>query len=277
MLRSFFPAPAFEAPNDGGNKPWYEGKADEATVGYFTARGWGGDAVTAAIEASKAHREAEKKLGIPSNEVVRFPTKQDDPAWAQVWERLGVGKTAAEYDLSNVKVNGKALDPALATTLQTLAHTLNLPKDRAPILAAEIAKLDVSRATAADAAKVAKIQEERGALVKDWGNHFEANKMVASNAAARFGITPEEINALEGTVGYARTMMFLRDVGMRMGEDKFIRNDQKPGGGTMSVPEAKAQIETLKADRDWVNRYRNGGAAEAKQFSDLTKIIAGVS
>lgn len=277
MLRSFYPRPAFEAPNDpagGVVQPWYTGKADEATAGYFKAHGWDKDPIVAAIEAGKAHRHAETKLGIPSNEVVRFPTKADDPAWSNVWERLGVPKVATGYDLSNVKIGDKALDPALADTLQKVAHSLNLPKDRAPILAQAIAKLEADRTSATQADHTAKIAEEKTALDKNWGANKEANMLIARNAAATLGVTPAEINALESVVGYSKVMEMLRNVGIRMGEDKFIRNENKPGGGVMSKAEAMDKKAELFRDQDWVNRYRAGSAAEGRQMLDLLKIIS---
>jgi len=65
-----------------GAKPWYEGAAAE-DVGYFQNRGWDKvDAKTAAFNAAKAHREAEKLIGAPADKMIRLP---NDPNDAEAW------------------------------------------------------------------------------------------------------------------------------------------------------------------------------------------------
>jgi hypothetical protein len=260
--------------------PWFAGKegVDAETVGYFTTRGWDKDPSVAAIEASKAHRAAEKFIGVPTSELVRVPKEANDARWPEIWQRLGMPKDAAGYDLSNVKgTDDKPLNGAMLDQVRKLAHSLNLPADRAPLLAQELVKLNVEHSAGDDAQRAVKLDEERAALKTNWGNHFEANKFIARNAALKLGVTPVEVDALEQVIGYAKVMEMLRNIGVRMGEDKFVRNDAKPGGGVFSREEAASRLAELKADRDWVKRYSSGGAAEKREMDGLLRIISGVS
>src|SRR5258708_6406048 len=115
------PAPPAGTPPAGtppaSDKPWHDGLAAE-DVGYFQNRGWDKvDAKTAAINAAKAHREAEKLIGAPADKIIRLPNDPNDAeAWRQVRLRLGAPKDAKEYDFSTVKfADGTDLDEPFVT------------------------------------------------------------------------------------------------------------------------------------------------------------------
>lgn len=262
-----------------GPKPWYDGKVTDAElIGHITTKGW--DKKTAdevAVEAIAAHRAAEKMIGAPANELVRIP-KADAPE-AEVkayWAKLGAGSEAKDYDLSTIKRAGdKDLDPALADAIKGAAVANLVPKDKVLGFAAAIVKhLDGVEAEATTV-KTAALVAEKTKLDQNWGVNKEAKLFIAKQAAAKLGIAPEAIAALEGQIGYAAVMEMMRTIGTKIGEDRFVSNPG-PGGGSntvMSKEQAVSRLAELKADKAYVGRYMAGGAAEKREMEALNLLI----
>lgn len=271
------PAPADPAPAPTpAPAAWYDGKVDQETLGHWKNKGWDvNDPVKVATEATKAHREAERFIGAPADQILRMPKDAADEAgWNAVWGRLGKPAEAKDYDLSTVKrADGKELDAALADSIRNAAFAANLPKEAATRMAADFVKhLDgVAAASAAD--HEAKIVEAQAALKKNWGPNFDANMFIAKQAAQKLGVQPAEVDALEKVVGYDRVMEMFRSLGTKMGEDKFVAN---PGGGdnkVMSRDQAVARKAELMNDAAWTKRYMEGGTAENREMLALNTLI----
>lgn len=282
--------PVFEAPNDngGGNNgtPWFKadafkGLVDDHTIGYWQNRYPDklNDPAQLALATSKAHREAEAKLGIPSHEVLRVPSKPDDAGWANVWERLGVPKDAKDYTFKGA--DGKDLEGATADTLREIATKGKLTKEAAQAVAEGVLKLQSKDAETAKTIADGKIAEERTKLQTNWGNNFAANKFIAGQAVAKLAEkigAPElaqAMEALEKQIGYGPVMEMFRVIGVSMGESKFVNSDGKPDGGIMSVEQAKSKREELKRDQGFVKRWNSGDVSARSEMAALDRIIAG--
>lgn len=260
---------------------WYQG-ADAETVGHIQNRGWDKlEPGKAAMEAIKAHREAEKHIGVPADQILRMPKDASDEAgWNAVHERLGYVADPTKYDFTGVKfTDGSQLDQADQDWLRQTAQDLKLSPARALDLAGRLAKfveqVEVSQSTEATAA----LEAERAKLDKDWGANKEAHMFVAKQGAARLGITPEEVASLEKVIGYARIMEAFRKVGELSGEAKFIQNNAPNGdrNGLLTREQAIARKAELMADSAWAKRYMDGGSAEAREMRQLLVIITGES
>ena len=267
-------------PNPNPNPaPWYTG-ADAELVGHITNKGWNTKPVNdVALEAIKAHREAEKFIGAPASQLVRLPTDPNDEAgWNGVYQKLGAPADKTGYDFAEVKnakgepVTGKVID-----SVREIAAALHLPKAAAVRLAQEVLKLDVGRSTEDAAAHEARLIEQRAALDKNWGNNKAINFAIAKEAAAKLGIEPEAVAALEGVIGYDKVMEAFRKIGVAVGEAGFKGggDPQDPNSPKiMSVDQAKARLTELKNDNAWAARYMAGGNAEVREMNNLHTIIA---
>jgi hypothetical protein len=231
----------------------------------------------AALAAITAHREAERFVGVPAEQVVRLPSSPADEAgWKAVWERLGAPATKEGYDFSQIKfADGTPLDPNFAEFMRTQAAAMYLPKDKAVGLTQAFTKFLEGQEAAEAAETTARLAQERDTLAKNWGNNFEANKFVASQAALKLGFTPQEISALEGVVGYAKVMEAMRRVGQSLGEDKYVAGSGSSSGGVMTRDQAVARKAELMADRAWGKSYLEGDAAKVREMTALNVIIAG--
>lgn len=255
---------------------WYAGNAAATPeiIGYWQSRGWHEkDAPTIAFEASKAHQEAAKLIGIPPSELIRIPKAGDAAAQAAMWERLGAPKEAKDYDFANVKRKDGTLPPDdVIAPIREVAASLKLPKDHAPEIAKALVKILDNAEESRTADRTAALQTERADLDKNWGKNKEVNMVVAKNAARALGMSEVEVNALEGVVGYSRVMELLRNIGSKIGEDKFIKSDNPGAPGAMTKEMAADRIRELKADRDWGKRYLDGGQ-NSKEFRELSNLL----
>lgn len=264
----------------GGDKPWTEGLAPEL-LGHVQNRQW--DKLTpaeAAQAAVKAHKEAEGFIGVPADRVLKLPTDAaDKDGWNAVYTRLGRPADPKDYDFSTVKgADGKDLEPAFAEFLRKTAFENNLSKERAIDYAKSVIGFrDASNAEALNAQKL-KVDAEAAELKTNWASNFDANMVIAKAGAAKLGITPEAVAALEGQIGYKNLMETFLKIGIAGGEANFLKPLGGGGDGLiLSVDAAKDKLGSLQKDKDWTRRFLAGGSTEKAEFDKLTKIIAGVA
>lgn len=272
------PAPA-PAPSPAPAAPWWNGKVDDLTSGYMKNRGW--DTLSPedlAIQAMKSHQEAQKLIGVPERQLLRLPEDPNDEAgWRTVRQRLGAGQQESDYDLGGVKfANGEELDPDFVSVFQKTALAAGLPKSQAAEIARGLVRyLDGVEAGQA-AENTAAIAAERSALQKNWGSNWDANMVAARAAANALGVTPEELNSLEGVVGYARTMEMFRNISTRIGEGRFVESpNPSHNQGIMSRDQAIARKAELMRDEAWTKRYLAGDATAGREMTALNTIIVG--
>lgn len=271
------PDPILPDPNATGDKPWYDGKVTDAEIlGHIQTKGWDKKTpIDVAVEAITAHRAAEKLIGAPATEMVRIP--KADAAEADVkafWQRLDAGVEAKDYDLSALKrADGSALDEKLAGVIQAAAAANLVPKSKVLGFADAIVKHLDGLDSEAAAVKTAALTAEQATLTKNWGVNKEANLFIAKQAAAKLGIAPEAVAALEKEVGYAATMEMFRLIGTKIGEDRFINNPANPGSGAMSRDQAVARLEDLKKDKAFTAKYLAGDTAAKREMAALNLLI----
>jgi hypothetical protein len=254
--------------------PWYEGKADAETIGYLQNKGWADDPVKAAIEASKAHRAAERHLGAPADQLIRLPKDGNDPAWNNVWNRLGKPIDPKLYDFSDIKLaDGSAIDDAFADTLRKAAFENHIPKDAAKALASAMVKhAEQSDATDALEAK-AKWDQGVAKIKESWGPKFNANQLQAMEGARKLGISQELYDTMAKAAGVDVIAELFRKIGSGISEDRLVEgNNSSPD----TVEAAMARKAELMADKDWIARFRKNGVHEVNEMRYLNRKITGV-
>lgn len=258
--------------------PWYDA-FDADTKGYIQNKGLDKKtAPEAFLEAAKFHREAEKFVGAPANELVRLPKDPNAPEWKNIYERLGAPKDATGYDFSAIKLaDGTPLDAETTEFMRSTVAPLNLSKDAAVAVTQAVVKLREKIAATELAERTAKLEVQKADLKKNWGANEAANMVVARAAAKALNVAPEAVAALEGQVGYAAVMEMFRTIGSKIGEDRFVTGGGGSNGGVMTRDQAVAEKNSLKADQAWVTRFLSGGTEERKKMEALDRIIVGVT
>lgn len=271
-------AAAAAAAAAGSSSPWHTG-IDGELIGHAQNKGWKlDDPKLAFAAAASAHREAQSKLGVPAEQLLRLPKDASDEAgWKSVHSRLGVPEAAKDYDLSGVKrASGAEIDAALSDTLRSAMHAANVSKDRAADIVKAVVKHLDDADTSSKTINETKLAEEKAALSKNWGKNEPAFKFIASQAAQKLGISPETVASLEGVVGYKTIMEMFHKIGASIGESKFVDADSgNPGGGLMSREQAQARKTELMGDSGWRTRYTNGDVVARKEMRSLNVIISG--
>jgi hypothetical protein len=255
---------------------WFSG-ADQETTGWLQNRGWDKvDAKTAALNAIKSYREAEKHIGAPPDQIIRMPKDSNDKdGWSKLYSRLGVPDKSDAYNFDDVKFSdGASVDQDLVNTVRELAHSNHMTPDAALSVAKTIVNMvEKAEAQETDSYNM-KLEQEKQALRTNWGGNAAANLVTAQNAAAKLGITSDELQVLEKTVGYSRVMEMFRQVGSRMSEPGFVNGNQQTSG-VMTQQQAAAQLEVLENDSQFKNKLFEGDANALQQFHNLTRIKSG--
>lgn len=250
------------------SKPWHEG-LDADTTGYFQNRGLlDKDAKTVIIETSKAHRNAERALGVPADRLVRLPADKNDKAgWGEVWSKLGRPAEAKDYTIT---ASGDK-DATFVPALQAKLFELNAPKEVGEGVGTFLNDFFKKHFDTQKAAAEARVQVEKTELEQSWGANAKANEVIVDKAAAALKITPQELAA---GLGFKRTMELLHTIGSKIGEDKFIRPDEQ-GQRITTREQAISRIKDLKADKGFVQRYQAGDVDAKTQMNDLHTIAYG--
>lgn len=271
-------------PPGGGAPPqadpppaWHAGITDQEVLGHVQTQGWDKltphEAVAAAVQAARANAIYN---GVPAAELARIPKADADPATIKAfWQKLGAPADATGYDFSTVKQGDQEAPAAFVDRMRKVAAELNLPVATATRLAAEV--MDMNQATAVEAAAVqsASLLEAKAKLDASWGANKEANMFVAKQAAAKLGVDANAISALEQVVGYDKVMELFLSVGQKIGEDKFISNQNPAIPGVISQAQAVASKAELMKDTDFTKRFLAGESAAVRQMSALNVLISG--
>lgn len=256
--------------------PWFSTLSEEDR-GYLANRGLDKKtAVEAAAETIKAHREAERKLGLPADQVVRFPKDAADPGWNDVYQRLGAPKDKTGYTLDDVKFkDGAPASNEYKEWVRGIADELHLP-----VAAAQtIAQRFISYAEDDQAASAAELASARATaevdLRRSWGGEYEKNMFLATKGAEQLGLTKDMIDAVATQIGVVKAMSEFVTLGSRMAEPAFHGG---AGGGANTPALTREQAidkkATLIADRQFMARAAQDTDV-LKQLLDLDKIIMG--
>ena len=257
---------------------WYQGKADDATIGYLQNRHAAimNDPAQVALAVIKSHREAETRLGVPADQLLRVPTKPDDvDGWSTVYRRLGRPDDPKDYVLKDAK--GQDLDASTADFLRQTLHKANMPKDAAALVAAELAKFTEKVNADAKADYDAKLATGKQELTKNWGSNAAANLEVAKAGARALGVDVEMVSSLEQTFGYAKVMEMFRVVGSKTSEGSFVsapNGASSNGGGPMTLQQAMAKKEELFNDMQWKDRFFKQDRQAVRELEQIEHIVA---
>lgn len=258
---------------------WYD-SFDQGMKDYVTKNGLADkDPVAAFQAAAQSDIGLKAHMGVPASQLLKLPEGDNPDAWKAVWQRLGAPETADKYDFSTVKgANNADADSEIVESARALAAKLNLPQSMAATLAQEMQSRFEQITTAEASERAAAVQASMATLKNQWAQNFDANSFVATQAMKAFGMTDEQVASVKAGPNVAAAMETWRQIGARIGEDKFV---QGGGGGNngqvpMTKGDAQSRIGELKMDKEWMNRWSAGGAAERREFERLTQMAAGV-
>jgi len=243
---------------------WANGLSDELK-GYIHQKGFKDPG-----SVVDSYRNMEKLLGVPQERIVKLPVKDDDPAWNEVYEKLGRPKSAKEYqiELPNDQTDSGFIDWAKNTF-----HELGISKMAGEKLVGRWNQYVSDQQKNLIEQHNEHLKKESESLHKEWGLAFDKYKSIAENAARTFGIDRETILKLEEGMGPAKTMKFLHAVGSRLSEAQFHSGNSNGTFSDVMPPDvARGKLQALRNDSDFVQRYANGDLRAINELENLNRM-----
>jgi hypothetical protein len=261
------PAPGAGGESGTGDQPWYGTIADDGLRGYAQTKGFKDPA--AVLES---YRNFEKLQGVPQDRLLKLPEKDDDPAWGDIYGKLGRPSDPTGYQL---QFEG---DSALADRFAKTFHEAGISKSQAARLNTEWNAYVQELIEGDERERAQRSGAELAELRGKWGAKFDENAELGRRAAREFGVAEDDFKQLEAALGTAKSLELFQRIGSRLGEAKSF--DAGAGGGasngfSMTPEQARARMEELRRDADWTAAYLNGDAAKKAEADRLHRIMAG--
>lgn len=246
------PAPAAAAPPAAADPPaaddapWYAGLPDDLKTQPGVTRH---KSLTDAIQAGIA---AEKRLGVPADQILRVPTKPDDKeAYGAIYKALGAPDTADGYklDLTGASDDDKGTVEAFTAAMHEAG-----PFPPAFLQAATSWFIgETQKAAEAQAAEdTAASQAAEAALKTEWGAAFDEKKTAIGKLVVDLGgqELADELD-LDTKIGNSPALArFLAKITDRMAEPGPTGDSQnaKVSDGKLTPGEAKNARFVLESD-----------------------------
>lgn len=240
---------------------WVSTFKDADLKGYIQNKGFENPEVLAS-----SYRSFEKLVrGTPQERLIAIPERYEDAeAWKEVYTKLGRPEKPEGYKIAAPAEGG---NPEFAKTAATMFHEAGLTLQQGEALSTRWNTFVAESQKAQEAQYQAKLQEADSGLRKEWGLAFEDNVGQAKKAAQAFGVSEEQIDAMEKSIGLAATMKFFHNVGVKMGEADFVTG--KGTAKTLTPEGAKSRIAELMTDTHFSKRLREGDLSAKDEWNRL--------
>lgn len=212
-------------------------------IAYINNKGWKGPADVVA-----SYKNAEKLVGRDPSTLLVMPRADDPAGFRSVMQKLGLPETPDKYEFS-APPDGLKADDSYLTWARGTFHEIGLTAAQVKALSGKHNEYVAGVLAQQQKDYELSVTSDKAALLSEWGGGHERMMASAKHAASTLGFTPEMIDAMEKSVGYAGTYKFFADLGKKMGESKFVVGVDKPGfEGQMTPAEAKVEHDSMKLD-----------------------------
>lgn len=227
---------------------FYDSFKDADLKGWVAGKNW------AELEpAFASHRNLEKMIGAPADEIVRLGKSPDEATIRSIQTRLGLPADAAKYELPTPE--GLPVDQGFMDWARGAFHKSGLTASQAKDVVAAYNQFTTER-LAQDAKDYdLNVNADIGKLRAEWGNGYDAQMARASRTREMLGIPDEAIDAMETAMGYGNVMRLFAGLSQKFSEDTFrdANSTARTGGfGMQMTPaEAKSELNRLFADKNF--------------------------
>jgi len=220
--------------------PWH-GLTEPADIAWIENKGW-----TGASDAVQGYRGAEKLIGRDPSTLLAIPRADDIAGQRAVFAKLGMPDSADKYEFATAA--GVKTDENYVAFAKDAFHKIGLTTAQAKDLTTQHNAYVTGVLAKQEADYNIHLASDKAALLAEWRGGHERQVNAAQSAAKALGFTPEMIDAVERTTGYASTMKFFAALGQKMGEDGFVSGEGKSFDGALTPEQAKVEIAKLDAD-----------------------------
>lgn len=256
-------APAAPDGNAGTTPTDWTANLSDEYKAIVSKKGW--KDANAALES---YRNLESVMGAQEEQILRIPKADDKAAWDKLHYKLGRPAEPDGYELQTPEGGDAELTKKMAGWFHKAGVTKSAAKEITDAINAEVA----AQAKAVEQAAAEQRDTELAELKKQWGLAYDRNLQVARKACAEFGVTEEQLAALQESTGFAGVMSLFQNIGSRLGEDSLVSSGTPSGfSAPMEPGVAKAQIEALMTDREFTTRMMEGDVKARDEWNRLHK------
>lgn len=243
---------------------WAQELGSPETQAFIGTKGW--QSPEAMVES---YKQLETHMGGAPDSILKLKGIDDREAWhgdGGIYEKLGRPQKASEYELP------AGLDEGLSTKFRDQAFGLGMTQTQAKELATWFAQEGSAGQEAQNLAQAANQRQELTQVQQEWGAQWEANIATAKAGMATLGIDSAMASAIEASVGTREMLQRMYNVGrMLHGAQHGVHGDHT-NSPVMSSSEAEREIDRLKSDNEFMQRWAEGGKHELDKMRSLMKI-----
>lgn len=254
------------APGTGGTggapAEWTSGFSDDMK-GYVANKGWKN-----AQEVADSYRNFEKNYaGVGQERLLKLPESWESPEAQAVWEKLGKPKEAKGYGL---KVPEKG-DPKLTEWASDVFHKSNLTADQAQKVMNAWNERQTAVQTQTNENQKMALTQATEKLRTEWGAAYDKNMNLAKSGMLALELDTATVDIMANVMGAEKVFKQLSKIGAGIGEASFVAG-RPAGDGTVTPEQARNEIEELKRDQAWRQKYLSGDYDAKKRMEHLMKM-----
>jgi hypothetical protein len=224
-------------------------------------------------DALSSYQQLEKYMGADKagRGVIIPKDGSSDEEWSQFYGKIGRPDDAGGYDLPIPEGSGDDF----ANAMSQIMFDSGVPKGAAQKLAEGWNEYNVKMAEEVQKQQDAQLVQQEQSLRTEWGGAYDKNVSIAKNAAKEFGISGDQIDALQGALGFDGVMKLFSDMGNKIADDSFIGGDTNVNAALDAMTPARAtqEMENFKADPQNAAKMAAGDAATIQKFNNITKYL----
>lgn len=215
------------------------------------------------------YRNAEQKLGVPPDQLLRMPKDDNDvEGFRGVMAKLGLPETPEGYELTVPEGH----PDAFLKQATGWFHELGIPKRQAAGLAGKWNEYVSAQQTAQAEQIEVRDGKDIDAMMAEMGDEYDKNVEFSRRVRRAAGLTDDEALAVARSIGLKRTTMMFAELGKAMGEHRFHGSETGSSTFGMSIEGARARITELRKDQAFVAALTAGDADKKAEWTRLHKI-----
>lgn len=251
---------------------WYP-DADANTAAFIQAKQWQNPAA-----AINSYIHLEKLFGADkAGNTVQIPGEAADQTVRDAfYNRLGRPESADKYSTKSKDFTGMPEDVSAAFI--TLAHKEGLTDKQVQAITKWNNDSGANLTTKIEQDAVFELNTQQAKLKSEWGAAHDQNMQIAKEAATKLGWTKDQIDAMQLGLGFDGVMRLAHQLGVQVGEGKFIQGEggreNNGGNGKMTPAQASAELNKLQTDqtfmKEWLNKDHPNHAAAVNRKAQLS-------
>jgi len=194
----------------------------------------------------------------------------------EFYTKLGRPEEATGYGIA-VPEGG---DPNFAAWAQDTFHSAGLSKAQSDAVTAAWAEFVGNKTQQSTEAAEIAVTDATNALKKEWGAAYDANVKMVDQAAAKLGMSEDQLTALNQSMGGAAAMKFVHNLATQIG-DHGVDEGDSVNSGVMTPQDAQNELDALMGSKEfqeaWLDRSHPNHRNMVERKAQLARMMTGIA